>query len=274
MKKFIKKKLQTIQIKLFNTKLKEEEEKKIRISKILSNKGICSRREADKYILEGNVLLDGEVVKELGTKGYMNQKVELRMEGKEKQESLLTIIINKPIGYLCHSDDQNKYRVVNELLKKSNISKGDEYTRSLNISYPIKGLAPAGRLDYESTGLLVLTQNGTIAKEIISEKSNIEKEYIVKINVNEIKEKDLKLLNHGMSLYGKKLEKANVFWFNKKENLLKFILKEGKKRQIRKMLELIGIKVISLNRIRIGKIELGNLKIGCWRVLNSKFENF
>ncbi|MBR7059052.1 MAG: pseudouridylate synthase, partial [Neisseriaceae bacterium] len=115
-------------------------------------------------------------------------------------------------------------------------------------------------------GLLVLTQDGTIAKKIIGKDSHIDKEYLVRIS-GRLSDEGLRLLNHGLSLDGKKLRPAKVIRQN--ENQLNFILYEGKKRQIRRMCELVGVSVIGLKRVRIGKIRLGALPIGKWRILKS-----
>ena len=128
----------------------------------------------------------------------------------------------------------------------------------------LKGLAPAGRLDIDSTGLLVLTQDGRIAKQLIGENSDIEKEYLVRVE-GRLDDKGLALLNHGLSLDGRKLRPARVGWQNPDQ--LRFILKEGRKRQIRRMCELVGLKVAGLKRVRIGRVRLGNLPVGQWRLL-------
>ena len=126
-------------------------------------------------------------------------------------------------------------------------------------------IAPAGRLDIDSTGLLVLTEDGVIAKQIIQEDSDIEKEYIVRVQ-GQLIENGLQLLNVGLFLDNKALKKADVSWLNKDQ--LKFILKEGKKRQIRRMCELVGLRVTGLKRVRIGKVKLADLPLGKWRFLD------
>jgi 23S rRNA pseudouridine2604 synthase len=126
------------------------------------------------------------------------------------------------------------------------------------------GLAPAGRLDIDSTGLLVLTQDGRIAKQLIGEDSPVEKEYMVRVQ-GTLVGNGLNLLNHGLSLDGKKLKPAKVSWLN--DDQLRFTLNEGKKRQIRRMCELVGLKVTALKRVRIGKVKLGDLPVGQWRYL-------
>jgi 23S rRNA pseudouridine2604 synthase len=127
-----------------------------------------------------------------------------------------------------------------------------------------KGLAPAGRLDIDSVGLIVFTQDGRIAKQLIGDNSEIEKEYLVRVE-GTLAPEDMKRLNHGLSLDGQALRPAKVSWQN--EDQLRFVLREGKKRQIRRMCELVGLKVVGLKRIRIGMIPLGDLPTGKWRYL-------
>ncbi len=233
----------------------------VRISKLLSSRGICSRREADRYIEQGFVFLNGKQVTELGAKALPDQHIELRSLGKKIQENKKTILLNKPVGFISHADDEKKYKPAASLITKSNFF-GKDKIGALNFK-----LAPAGRLDIDSTGLLVLTEDGVIAREIIQENSAIEKEYLVRV-AGKIVDKGLNLLNFGLSLDGKPLKKASVTWMN--ENQLQFILKEGKKRQIRRMCELVGLKVTGLKRVRIGKVKLADLPLGKWRFLGDK----
>ena len=130
----------------------------------------------------------------------------------------------------------------------------------------LRGLAPAGRLDIDSQGLLVLTQDGRIAKQLIGENSTIEKEYLVRVKGG-LSKAGLALLNHGLTLDGEALRPAQVGWLN--QDQLRFILRQGKKRQIRRMCELVGLEVVGLKRIRIGKVKLGDLPLGQWRYLQS-----
>ena len=146
-----------------------------------------------------------------------------------------------------------------------------------------RGLAPCGRLDIDSVGLLVLTQDGRIARQLIGENSGIEKEYLVRVHyapngphgagvvtqdVQAVFPADkLALLRHGLSLDDLPLKPAQVDWMNPEQ--LRFILKEGKKRQIRRMCEQVGLHVVGLKRIRIGKVVLGNLPVGQWRYLGA-----
>ena len=119
-------------------------------------------------------------------------------------------------------------------------------------------------MDIDSTGLLILTQDGRVAKQLIGEDSAVEKEYLVRVQ-GTLADADLRRLNHGLALDGKTLKPAKVRWQN--EDQLNFILREGKKRQIRRMCELVGLRVTGLKRIRIGKIKLGDLPVGQWRYL-------
>ena len=230
----------------------------VRISKILSEQGVCSRREADEYISQGFVYLDGKKVTELGTKAFPHQKVELRNQGKINQQNKKTILLNKPINYVSHADDDKKYKSALSLITRENFE-GSGTIESLSLK-----LAPAGRLDIDSTGLLVLTEDGVIAKKIINEDSEIEKEYLVRVT-GALIDGGLNLLQHGLSLDEKPLKKANVKWLNSDQ--LMFVLKEGKKRQIRRMCELVGLKVTGLKRVRIGNIKISNIPPGKWRLL-------
>jgi 23S rRNA pseudouridine2604 synthase len=130
----------------------------------------------------------------------------------------------------------------------------------------LRGLAVAGRLDIDSTGLLVFTQDGRVAKQLIGEDSGMEKEYLVRVEGN-LADSSLKLLNFGLSLDGKALKHAEVVWQNRDQ--LRFVLREGKKRQIRRMCELVGLKVTGLKRVRVGNVRLGELPTGQWRYLRS-----
>jgi 23S rRNA pseudouridine2604 synthase len=233
-----------------------------RLSKIMAHRGMCSRREADRYIEQGLVFVDGQKISELGTKVSPDVKIELAGEGRRQQNTQVTILLNKPVGYVSGQAEKN-YKPAVRLITPSSRWVKDNSPRQFNRGQ-LKGLAPAGRLDIDSNGLLVLTQDGRIAKKIIGENSSIDKEYLVRVT-GQLSEEGLKLLNHGLSLDGKQLKPANVCWQN--EDQLRFILNEGKKRQIRRMCELVGIKVVGLKRVRIGNVMLGNLPPGQWRYL-------
>jgi len=237
-------------------------EEQVRISKILSELGLCSRREADKYIEQGMVLLDDEVVSELGTRAYRSQKVELMKKAAIIQSSKATIILNKPVGYISHLDDDKEFTPASSLVTPDNYYINNNGRK--NSKFNTTGLAPAGRLDIDSSGLLVLTQDGRIAKQIIGENAIIEKEYLVRID-GTLNNDSIDLLNYGLTLEGYKLKPAKVFWQN--EDQLSFTLIEGRNRQIRKMCELVGVKVVGLKRVRIGNVRLGDIPTKRWRFL-------
>ncbi|MBA3903554.1 MAG: pseudouridylate synthase [Rhodocyclaceae bacterium] len=235
---------------------------KVRVSKLMSAQGLCSRREADGYIERGWVFVDGERVTELGTRIFPTQKITLSKAAQSSQLARVTILLNKPVGYVSGQAEQG-YKPAVALVNAESRFSGDKSLQRFSPAQ-LKGLAPAGRLDIDSTGLLVLTQDGRIAKLLIGEDSRMEKEYLVRVEGG-LAEKGLALLNHGLSLDGQALKPAKVSWQN--EDQLRFVLREGKKRQIRRMCELVGLKVTGLKRIRIGSVKLGDLPPGKWRYL-------
>ena len=235
---------------------------KIRLSKLMSEQGICSRREADRYIELGWVFVDGEQISELGTKIYPTQKIKLNKAAQMQQTQLVTLLLNKPIGYVSGQPEPG-YQPAVVLIKPENQFISQPSVKHFQPAH-LRNLAPAGRLDIDSQGLLVLTQDGRIAKQLIGEDSQIEKEYLVRVSGTLSKE-NLALLNFGLSLDGKALKRAQVTWQN--QDQLRFILHEGKKRQIRRMCELVNLKITGLKRVRIGKVKLGNLPEGQWRYL-------
>jgi 23S rRNA pseudouridine2604 synthase len=233
----------------------------IRLSKLLSEKGICSRREADDYIQKGWVFADGECITVLGTKVSKEAKVELKKEGFEAQKSKITLLLNKPLGYLSTIGEE-QYPSALELIKEETHLK-EPHEKPFSFSF-LEKLSFAGRLDVNSKGLLVLTQCGAIAKQLIGEDSEVEKEYFVRIK-GVLSHQKCSLLEYGLALDGETLKKAIVKKLS--DTTFKIILKEGKKRQIRRMCELLGLDVCELKRVRIGKIEIGTLPLGKWRYL-------
>jgi 23S rRNA pseudouridine2604 synthase len=240
------------------------EEERVRVSKILSQLGLCSRREADAFIERGWVLVDGEPVTELGTRVFPHQKVTLTKSAQTKQDASVTILMHKPIGVVSGQPEPG-YKPALSLVTAEAHFAGDKSPQRFH-PMQVKGLAPAGRLDIDSTGLLVLTQDGRVAKTLIGENSPIEKEYLVRI-VGNLTAEGLAKLNFGLTMDGKPLKRAQVSWLNKEQ--LRFILHEGKKRQIRRMCEMVGVRVGGLKRVRIGKVMLGDLPLGQWRYLRS-----
>lgn len=234
---------------------------KVRISKLMAQQGMCSRREADRFLEQGLVRVDGQVVG-LGDKALPTQRIELARHAVATQESRVTILVHKPIG-LVSGQAEDGYLPAITLVTPENQSSTDRSGWRLNSGHR-RGLAVAGRLDIDSTGLLVLTQDGRVAKQLIGENSEIEKEYLVRVK-GRLAADGLQRLRHGLALDGKPLKPARVDWLN--DDQLKFILKEGKKRQIRRMCELVGLQVVGLKRVRVGQVRLGELEVGKWRFL-------
>lgn len=234
---------------------------KFRISKLLAERGICSRREADAFIEKGWVKVDGVVAK-LGERAWPHQEITLDRPATQAQASTVTILLNKPVGYVS-GQAEDGYTPAVALIKPESRWQLDR-TDHRFVHRHLRGLAVAGRLDIDSTGLLVLTQDGRVARKLIGEDHAVDKEYLVRVS-GRLDERGLALLNHGLSLDGKALKPAKVTWQN--QDQLNFILNEGKKRQIRRMCELVGLRVIGLKRVRIGRVMLGDLPPGQWRYL-------
>ena len=234
----------------------------VRLSKVMAQRGICSRREADEYIARGLVRVDGRVISELGTRIDPESRIELLPGAVEHQERQVTILLNKPIGFVS-AQPEDGHRAAVELFLPENQWDRDpdrrRWTRAMTL-----GMAPAGRLDIDSQGMLILTQDGRVARRIIDKTSPVEKEYLVRVQ-GRLDDRGLALLRHGLSLDEQPLKPARVEWLN--EDQLRFVLTEGKKRQIRRMCELVSLRVTGLKRVRIGNIVLGHLPEGCWRHL-------
>jgi 23S rRNA pseudouridine2604 synthase len=237
---------------------------KIRLSKVMSERGLCSRREADTYIERGWVFVDGQRITELGTKIDPSATVTLDPQARAQQAQTVTILLNKPVGYVSAQAEQG-YKPAITLISAATRYAGDRALLRFRPAH-LKGLAPAGRLDIDSHGLLVLTQDGRIARQLIGEDADIEKEYLVRVE-GKLSEDGLRRLNHGLSLDGVPLKRAQVSWLNAEQ--LRFVLKEGKKRQIRRMCELVGLKIVDLKRVRIGRVRLAQLPLGQWRYLGA-----
>ena len=234
----------------------------IRLSKLMSERGLCSRREADGYIDRGLVFVDGVRVSELGIRVDPACAIRLDAEANARQAQRVTILLHKPVGYVSGQPEPG-YKPAVLLIRPETLWQDGRAGQAFHATH-LKSLAPAGRLDIDSTGLLVLTQDGRVAKQLIGDHSEIEKEYLVRV-AGRLDERGLALLNHGLSLDERKLRPAKVSWQNSDQ--LRFILKEGRKRQIRRMCELVGLKVLGLKRVRIGRVALGDLPPGQWRYL-------
>lgn len=238
----------------------------LRLSKRMSELGLCSRREADEWIARGWVRVDGKVVSELGSKVLPTQRITVERQAAAEQSKRVTILINKPVGYVS-GQAEDGYTPAVALIKPENRWAEDPSEENFHPTQ-LRSLVPAGRLDIDSVGLLVLTQDGRIAKQLIGQDTSIDKEYLVRVEYTrpgKLPDSDLKKLNHGLWMDGKPLLPAKVRWQN--EDQLSFTLREGKKRQIRRMCEMVGLKVVGLKRVRIGRVKLGELPQGQWRYL-------
>jgi 23S rRNA pseudouridine2604 synthase len=232
--------------------------------------GLCSRREADEWIARGWVRVNGEVAP-MGLQVAQGARIEVDSKARSQQQQQVTILLNKPMGYVS-GQAENGYEPAVSLVHARSRWAGDA-SKLRFAPQQLRGLAPAGRLDIDSIGLLVLTQDGRIARQLIGENSGTEKEYLVRVSYGSIMTgvqaafapPQLARLRHGLSLDGQPLKPAQVEWQNSEQ--LRFVLTEGKKRQIRRMCEQVGLKVVGLKRIRIGNVLLGQLPVGQWRYL-------
>ena len=235
-----------------------------RLSKRMSELGLCSRREADDWIENGWVKVDGIVVSTLGTRVSPDAHVEIDSAARRHQREQVTILLNKPVGYVS-GQAEDGYQPASVLIRPENRWAEDRAPTNFKPGH-LRGLAPAGRLDIDSTGLIVFTQDGRIARRLIGQDSEVEKEYLVRVE-GTLSPAGLEQLQHGLELDGVKLKPARVSWQN--EHQLRFVLREGKKRQIRRMCELVGLKVTGLKRVRTGSVTLGKLPAGHWRYLRA-----
>ncbi len=255
----------------------------IRLNKRMADLGLCSRREADEWIARGWVKVNGQPAV-MGQPVAPDCKVDVLPQAQHQQEARVTILLHKPVGYVSGlPEDGHESAAV--LISPRSHWQDDRSPRRFE-AWHTRGLAPAGRLDIDSTGLLVMTQDGRVARTLIGEDSGIEKEYLVRVhyigdgpdahpnaplvtqNVQAaLPAAQLARLRHGLSLDGQALKPAQVDWQNPEQ--LRFVLTEGKKRQIRRMCEQVGLHVVGLKRIRIGRVVLGNLPVGQWRYLGA-----
>ena len=236
------------------------DEEVIRLSKRMSELGLCSRREADQLIEAGKVLVDGSVVSKLGSRVHRGQEITLTKSGQADLDGKKTILINKPVGYVSAQAEPG-YTPAIRLITAANQSPSDQ---PKEIPQNLKSFAPAGRLDIDSKGLLILTQDGLFAAEVIKPDSDIEKEYHVRTD-RPLTDKELERLHQPIQMDDRTLKPVKVL--RRGEAAFTFLLKEGRKRQIRRMIEIVGAEVVFLKRVRIGKIKLAGLREGHWRYL-------
>lgn len=233
-----------------------------RLSKRMGELGLCSRREADRWITNGWVRVDGAVVDTLGARVSPAARIEIDAAAREHQSAQVTILLHKPVGYVS-GQAEDGYQPAIALIRPENRWAADPSPMKFRREH-LRALAPAGRLDIDSTGLLVLTQDGRLARQLIGAGSSIEKEYLVRVE-GKLTAEGMQRLQYGLTLDGVKLRPALVSWQN--EHQLRFVLRQGRKRQIRRMCELVGLSVTALKRVRCGNVPLGGLPAGKWRYL-------
>jgi 23S rRNA pseudouridine2604 synthase len=233
-----------------------------RLSKRMGELGLCSRREAEQWIVAGWVRVDGQVIDTLGVRVSPDARIEIDPAARQHQDTQVTILLHKPVGYVS-GQAEDGYQPASVLIRPENRWSADPSPIRFQPAH-LQGLAPAGRLDIDSTGLLVLTQDGRVAKQLIGQDSAVEKEYLVRVE-GSLSDAGLQRLRHGLSLDGVKLRQASVSWLN--QDQLRFVLREGRKRQIRRMCEMVGLVVTGLKRVRSGNVLLGGLPQGKWRYL-------
>jgi 23S rRNA pseudouridine2604 synthase len=238
-----------------------------RLSKRMTALGLASRREADEWIEAGWVKVNGATAV-LGQRVQGDVRIDIDPAARRQQAQRVTILLHKPIGWVSGQAEDGHPPAASLITPESRWAEDRQSLRFHPAQ--LRGLAPAGRLDIDSTGLLVLTQDGRIARRLIGEDSRVEKEYLVRVahrGPGRLPAQALALLNHGLSLDGHRLKPAKVSWQN--EDQLRFVLREGRKRQIRRMCELVGLDVLALKRMRIGSVVLGKLPQGQWRYLGA-----
>jgi 23S rRNA pseudouridine2604 synthase len=265
-----------------------------RLNKRMAELGMASRREADDWIGRGWVKVNGEVAT-MGMQVTPDVRIEVNKQAQGAQANQVTVLINKPLGLVSGQAEDGHLPAITLVQPQNRWV--DDNARFFFHPKQLKSLVPAGRLDIDSIGLLVLTQDGRVARQLIGEDSAMEKEYLVRVvylgldadgalkadpqpgQLTRIDDDDvvstnvqavfppalLARLRHGLSLDGQALKPAQISWQNPEQ--LRVVLTEGKKRQIRRMCELVGLKVVGLKRVRIGNVMLGNLPLGQWRYL-------
>ncbi len=237
----------------------------VRVSKLITERGLASRREADEWIEAGWVKVAGRSVI-LGQRVAPDAEIHIDPRASTQQARHVTVLLHKPIGYVS-GQPEDGHEPALRLVRPANHWPGDTSRIEFHPGH-LRSLAPAGRLDIDSTGLLVFTQDGRIAKLLVGEQTRAEKEYLVRVRFTHeggLPEASLERLRHGLDLDGQALRPARVSWQN--EEQLRIVLREGKKRQIRRMCELVGLEVLGLKRVRIGSVSLGPLPPGQWRYL-------
>ena len=214
----------------------------IRINKYLSEAGFCSRREADRRIEAKEVTIDGQIAS-MGDRVFIGQKVAVLGKNVENKEPFVLLVVNKPVGIVCTAEKREKDNIINFL------------------NYPNR-IYPIGRLDKDSQGLLLMTNQGDILNKILRAGNAHEKEYIVSVN-KDVTEEFLSGMSNGVPILDTVTRKCKVEKIGNRK--FRIILTQGLNRQIRRMCEYFGYRVVGLKRVRIMNIKLGDLPVGKYR---------
>ncbi len=227
--------------------MKQNNQEGININKYISDTGACSRREAEKFIIEGRVMINNKVAI-LGNRVYANDVVMLDFEKIKSKADNIYIAFNKPVGVICTTDLKIKNNIISF------------------INHP-KRMFPIGRLDKESEGLIFLTNDGNIVNKILRAGNNHEKEYVVTVDKS-LNEWFVEKMSNGIPMLGTITNKCKVEILS--SNVFRIILTQGLNRQIRRMCNYLGYEVRKLKRVRIMNISIKNIAIGQWRVFSEK----
>lgn len=229
----------------------------VRLQKFLASSGISSRRKCEKLILEGKVEVNGKTVYELGTK-VDPEKDEVKFNGKKVkvEEEKVYILLNKPIGYVTTAKEQFGRDKVLDLVKIN------------------KRIVPVGRLDMYTSGALILTNDGEFVNKLTHPKNEIDKTYNATV-AGVITKEEIESLQNGVKIDGEyitKPAKVKILKIDEEKNIsrIQITIHEGKNRQVRKMCEAVGKKVLALHRSKIGSIDVKDIKVGEWRYLTEK----
>lgn len=226
-----------------------------RLQKVIAQTGYCSRRKAEELIQSGKVEVNGKVIREMGVKVNYDDDITINGNSLDLKEDKVYYLLNKPRGIITSTSDEKNRKTVVDLIDET------------------KRIYPVGRLDYDTTGVLILTNDGELTNLLIHPRSNIEKLYIAKVNGIPLKE-ELVRLSKGVVIDGRKTSKAKVKIkkINKKLNtsLLEITIHEGRNHQVKKMIESIGYEVIRLRREKFAFLDVNSLKPGEYRKLSIK----
>lgn len=233
----------------------------MRVNKWLAQEGACSRREAETLIGDGHVEIDGVKLTSLGHKIADGETLTLNADATKRLDNQISVIFHKPKGIVSGTPEDDQVPAI-RMITRENLRGRTHAIPGRNNS-----LAPLGRLDMDSRGLLIMSEDGVLAKAIIGPESRLEKEYLVRV-AGEITDEVIGKLRHGLELDGRQLRPAIVEKVNRDQ--LRFILREGRNRQIRRMCELVELRVFDLFRVRVGPVRLEGLEEGKWRIMVEK----